>query len=59
MPDRMFFPLAMAAAVLMLALAAVFPQGNGVRSPGPFGHAIAPKLRPATQAPKPKTPEIL
>jgi hypothetical protein len=38
MSDRVFFSLAAAAAVLMVALALVYPQGIGKRSPKPFGH---------------------
>jgi hypothetical protein len=39
MSDRLFFPLIAALALAMVALAAVWPQGLGARSPGPFGHA--------------------
>jgi hypothetical protein len=42
MSDRVFFSLAALLAVLMVALAAVWPQGLGARSPGPFGHPVAP-----------------
>ena len=38
MSDRVFFASAGLAAALMIALAAVWPQGYGDRSPGPFGH---------------------
>ncbi len=38
MLDRLFFPLLGLAAVLTIALALVWPQGIGARSPGPFGH---------------------
>ena len=41
MSDRIFFSLAGLAAVLMVALALVWPQGLGKRSPGPFGHTPA------------------
>ncbi len=64
MSDRFFFPLVALSVVGMLALALVFPQGEGARSPGPFGHettadaaARQPKLRPAIA--KPKKPSIL
>jgi hypothetical protein len=40
MSDRVFFSLAALAAVLLVALAAVWPQGLGARSPGPFGHPV-------------------
>lgn len=38
MLDRLFFPLLAALAIAMVALAAVWPQGLGDRSPPPFGH---------------------
>ena len=38
MSDRVFFSLAALLALLLIALAAVAPQGLGARSPGPFGH---------------------
>ena len=38
MRDRLFFSIVTGAAVLMIALALVWPQGYGARSPGPFGH---------------------
>lgn len=41
MSDRLFFILSGAAAVAMIALAMVWPQGLGARSPGPFGHVTA------------------
>jgi hypothetical protein len=41
MSDRVFFSLAALLAVLMVALAAVWPQGLGARSPDPFGHPVA------------------
>ena len=54
MSDRVFFSLTGAAVAAMLALALVSPQGEGRRSPRPFGHettadvlARQPKLRPA------------
>lgn len=43
MSDRLFFSLAALAALLMIGLALVWPQGLGRRSPEPFGHAeVAP-----------------
>ena len=36
--DRVFYPACAALAVLMVALALVWPQGEGARSPWPFGH---------------------
>ena len=67
MPDRMFFSLTALAIVAMVALALVFPQGDGRRSPSPFGHettadaaARQPKLRtPADAAARPRKPGIL
>lgn len=38
MSDRLFFPLIAALFLALVALAAVWPQGLGARSPGPFGH---------------------
>jgi len=38
MSDRLFMALMAAAAVAMISLSAVWPQGLGARSPGPFGH---------------------
>ena len=38
MLDRLYMPLLAAAAVLVIALAMVWPQGLGDRSPAPFGH---------------------
>ena len=41
MRDRIFFPLAAAITAAMIALAVVWPQGQGMPSPPPFGHEIA------------------
>lgn len=41
MTDRIYFGLLAAAAIAMIALALVWPQGLGARSPGPFGRAEA------------------
>ncbi len=38
MSDRWFFSLLAVAALAMIALALVYPQGLGRRSPPPFGH---------------------
>ena len=38
MSDRLFFTVCAVASVLMVALALVWPQGLGKRSPRPFGH---------------------
>lgn len=40
MRDPIFFPLCAALAVAMIALALVWPQGMGARSPAPFGHPV-------------------
>ncbi|MBS0295026.1 MAG: hypothetical protein JSR45_01855 [Proteobacteria bacterium] len=37
MSDRLFFASAALLAVLLVGLAFVWPQGQGRRSPGPFG----------------------
>lgn len=37
MPDRFFMPLMALIAFAMIALAMVWPQGYGARSPAPFG----------------------
>jgi hypothetical protein len=41
MSDRIFYPLAALIALAMIGLALVWPQGTGLRSPGPFGHPAA------------------
>ena len=38
MLDRFAFPLMILAAAAAIALAMIWPQGYGARSPGPFGH---------------------
>jgi hypothetical protein len=40
MPDRFFFPLLALATIAVIALALVWPQGLGERSPAPFGHDV-------------------
>jgi len=52
LPDRAFYPLAALLAVALIALASVYPQGQGARSPKPFGHATWMETRPK----KPATP---
>ena len=68
MSDRVFFSLAALIAILMVALALVWPQGQGARSPGPFGRPLAQPapvrtpaaapaaVSPAVAAPAPRTP---
>ena len=65
MSDRVFFSLTALAVVAMVTLALIAPQGDGRRSPAPFGHettadalARQPKLRPALNV-RPKKPGIL
>jgi hypothetical protein len=38
MPDRIFMPLMGLVAAALIALSLVWPQGEGDRSWGPFGH---------------------
>ncbi|HZL01106.1 MAG TPA: hypothetical protein VFC47_14540 [Caulobacteraceae bacterium] len=45
MRDRYALPLMAIAALALVALALVWPQGQGRRSPPPFGHALAPMDR--------------
>ena len=45
MSDPLFFGLAGLAIALMIALALVWPQGLGARSPAPFGHPTAVELQ--------------
>ncbi len=40
MNAKIFYPAAALIALLMIALSFVWPQGQGQRSPAPFGHAI-------------------
>ncbi len=40
MNDRAFYIASAVAAVLIIAFSVVWPQGEGSRSPGPFGHPI-------------------
>jgi len=51
MPDRVFYPLAAIVAVVLIALASVYPQGIGRRSPKPFGHETAAHLAARTKKP--------
>jgi len=41
-PDRLILPLMALAAVAIVVLALMWPQGSGRPSPPPFGHAMAP-----------------
>ncbi|MDB5454301.1 MAG: hypothetical protein JWO33_2879 [Caulobacteraceae bacterium] len=49
MLDRLYLPILGLAALAAIALAMVWPQGLGARSPGPFGHTPVQQL-PAMQA---------
>ncbi len=52
MSDRVFFSLCALAALLIIGLALVWPQGYGARSPGPFGEPLAqPAPAQPSQAP--------
>jgi hypothetical protein len=56
MSDRLYFSLMGLAAAAMIALALVWPQGMGARSPGPFGHEV---VRPV-ERPEPEiSPSLL
>jgi hypothetical protein len=50
MSDGFFFVLAGFAAAAMIALALVWPQGLGTRSPAPFGHPTDAEAPPAAAA---------
>jgi hypothetical protein len=45
MRQSFILPLMALAAVALVALALVWPQGLGQRSPGPFGRPVAPIAR--------------
>jgi hypothetical protein len=49
MLDRLYLPILGFAALAAIALAMVWPQGLGARSPAPFGHTPVQQL-PAVQA---------
>ena len=49
MIDRLYLPLLGLAALGLIALSLVWPQGLGARSPGPFGH-MPVQQTPAVQA---------
>jgi len=53
-PDRFFYPLAALVIAGLIALALVYPQGEGLPSPGPFRRAMAaPAVRPPATAVRP------
>jgi hypothetical protein len=46
MPDRVFYPLSALIIVMLIGLASAYPQGQGARSPKPFGHATWAQTHP-------------
>jgi hypothetical protein len=55
MPDRIFMPLLGLIAVALIAFSLVWPQGQGDRSWGPFGHTPVqqtPEMKAALQREK-------
>jgi hypothetical protein len=50
MPDRLFYPLIVLVVILMVVLADVWPQGDGARSLGVFGHTPTQQTEEATTA---------
>ena len=50
MPDSIALPVLAVVAAGLVALAMVWPQGEGARSPAPFGHALAPVESPLAKA---------
>ncbi|HEX7758231.1 MAG TPA: hypothetical protein VF459_01930 [Caulobacteraceae bacterium] len=56
MRDQIALPLLALVAVALIALALVWPQGQGTRSPPPFGRAVAapPAKAPPPMASSPK-----
>ncbi len=51
--DRVFYPLVALGVVLLIALASVYPQGQGARSPKPFGHTTWMELKARKKAAAP------
>ncbi len=51
--DRVFYPLVALVVVLLIALASVYPQGQGARSPKPFGHVTRMELKARKKAAAP------
>jgi hypothetical protein len=49
MPDGLALPALALIAVGLVALALVWPQGQGARSPAPFGHPVAATAAPLSQ----------
>jgi hypothetical protein len=55
MIERFALPLMALAAVALIALSLVWPQGQGRPSPAPFGHPLA-RPAPAARPPVPASP---
>jgi hypothetical protein len=55
MPDSLALSVAAILAVGLVALALVWPQGQGARSPAPFGHPLAAIEQPVPVSAKPET----
>jgi hypothetical protein len=53
MSDRAYFSVLSLAAMAMIALALVWPQGMGARSPGPFGHPVVHPEKERQAGPSP------
>jgi hypothetical protein len=54
-PDRFFYPVVALLVAALIALAMVYPQGQGARSPKPFGHEPPPPGPMNPGAPLPAT----
>ena len=50
MPDSIALPVFALVAAGLVALALVWPQGEGRQSPAPFGHPMAPIENPVAKA---------
>ena len=57
MPDSLALSAAAVIAAALIALALVWPQGQGAQSPAPFGHPLATIDQPGP--PRPSTPPTL
>jgi len=53
MPDSFALPTAAVLAAALIALSLVWPQGEGARSPAPFGHPLAVNAQTTPAAPPP------
>lgn len=58
MGDRLFFPLLGLIIAGMIALALVWPQGLGTRSPAPFGRPVAKFVKPTPAPAVPTGPAV-